>query len=89
MVAERRRIVNRLGLPTNESFATRTSRRLSGERRDQTVDQASELAAGIVVGLTSMMIKPSSLPLARKLQTGEEGAVASAASEPRAGRLSS
>jgi hypothetical protein len=43
-----------------------------GERRDQTVDQASELAAGIVFGLTSMMIKPSSLRLARKLQTGEE-----------------
>jgi hypothetical protein len=45
--------------------------RLSGELRDQTVDQASELAAEIVFGLTSM-IKPSSLRLARKLQTGEE-----------------
>ena len=42
-----------------------------GELRDQTVDQASELAAEIVFGLTSM-IKPSSLRLARKLQTGEE-----------------
>jgi hypothetical protein len=45
--------------------------RLLGELRDQTVDQASELAAEIVFGLTSM-IKPSSLRLARKLQTGEE-----------------
>ena len=45
--------------------------RLSGELRDQTVVQASELAAEIVFGLTSM-IKPSSLRLARKLQTGEE-----------------
>jgi hypothetical protein len=45
--------------------------RLLGELRDQTVDRASELAAEIVFGLTSM-IKPSSLRLARKLQTGEE-----------------
>jgi hypothetical protein len=72
MLAERRRIVNRSSLLRTDRSQFGPSWRLSGECRDQTVDQASELAAGIMFGLTSVTIKPPSLRLARKLQTGEE-----------------
>jgi hypothetical protein len=72
MLSERRRIVNCSSLLRTDRSKFGPSWRLSGERRDQTVDQASELAAGIVFGLTSVTIKPPSLRLARKLQTGEE-----------------
>ena len=45
MLAERRRIVNRSGPLRTDRSQFGPSKRLSGERRDQTVDQASELAA--------------------------------------------
>jgi hypothetical protein len=48
MLAEWRRIVNHLGLLRTDRSQRGPSWRLSGERRDQTVGQASELAAGIM-----------------------------------------
>jgi hypothetical protein len=70
MLSERRRIVNCSSLLRTDRSKYGPSWRLSGERRDQTVDQASELAAGIVFGLTSVTIKPPSLRLARRPSTG-------------------
>jgi hypothetical protein len=45
MLTERRRIVNSSSLLRTNRSQFGPSKRLSGERRDQTVDQASELAA--------------------------------------------
>jgi hypothetical protein len=65
MLPERRRTVNHSTLLRTDRSQPDPGQELSGERRDQTVDQASELAAGIVVGLTSVTIKPRRLRLAR------------------------
>jgi hypothetical protein len=58
MLAERRRIVNRSGLLRTDRSQFGTELAAVGRARDLIVDQTGELAAGIVVGLTSVTIKP-------------------------------
>jgi hypothetical protein len=73
ILTERRQIVNCSSFLRTDRSQFGPSWRLSGERRDQTVDQASDLAAGIVVGVDLGDDQAVELAAGEEcLQTGEE-----------------